>query len=201
MERERLPRRNNRQQLLDGALQCIGDKGYARTTARDVTAASGANLASIGYHFGGVDAMLEEALGQCFETWTERVSQAVSANATGGPRAQLEAALGSVVDSYEELRPMVVACVESYAPAIRSEELRQRIADGYARTRHAGNEMLARAAAEYGLEVPPGAAALPSVIIALCDGLMLQWLADPQSAPSAAATLDALAALGAVLSE
>lgn len=200
MERERPPRRNNRQQLLDGALRCIGEKGYARTTARDVTAASGANLASIGYHFGGVDAMLEEALGQCFETWTERVAHAVSANAGGGPRAQLEAALSSVVDSFEELRPMVVACVESYAPAIRSEVLRERIAAGYARTRQAGTEMIARSAAEHGLDMPPGALALPSIIIALCDGLMLQWLADPQSTPSAAETVDALAVLGSILS-
>lgn len=45
--------------------------------------------------------------------------------------------------------------------------------------------MLSGAFAEHGLEVPAGLAALPSVIISLCDGLMLQWLADPAGTPSA----------------
>ncbi len=35
----------------------------------------------------------------------------------------------------------------------------------------------------------------PSVVTALCDGLMLQWVVDPGNTPSAAETVDALAAL------
>jgi hypothetical protein len=34
----------------------------------------------------------------------------------------------------------------------------------------------------------------------VCDGLMLQWIADPEATPNAAETLDALAALGALAS-
>ena len=48
----------HREELLDGAAQCLYDKGFGRTTARDVVAASGTNLASIGYHFGSKDALL-----------------------------------------------------------------------------------------------------------------------------------------------
>jgi hypothetical protein len=39
-------------------------RGYARTTARDLAAESGANLASIGYHFGSKEALLNEALAE-----------------------------------------------------------------------------------------------------------------------------------------
>jgi AcrR family transcriptional regulator len=192
-------RRNNRQKLLDGALASVREKGYAHTTARDVATASGANLASIGYHFGGMDALLEEVLGQCFDTWTERVTTAVASSASEGPRVQLESALSALVDSFEELRPLVVACVEAFPPAIRSTVLRERLAAGYARGRDAGNQLVTQAFADLGLDAPAELAAVPSVIIALCDGLMLQWLVDPASIPSAAQTIDALAALAPLL--
>ncbi|WP_332666423.1 TetR/AcrR family transcriptional regulator [Aeromicrobium sp.] len=192
-------RRNNRQKLLDGALESVRDKGYAHTTARDVATASGANLASIGYHFGGMDALLEEVLGQCFDTWAARVEASVVGSTGEAPRVQLESALSAVIDSFEQLRPLVIACVEAFPPAIRSAVLRERLADGYARGRDAGNQMLTRAFSEQGMEVPAALAALPSVIIALCDGLMLQWLVDPASTPSAAETMDALAALAPLL--
>lgn len=192
-------RRNNRQKLLDGALESVREKGYAHTTARDVATASGANLASIGYHFGGMDALLEEVLGQCFDTWTQRVHASVAGSTAESPRVQLESTLSAVIDSFEELRPLVIACVEAFPPAIRSTVLRERLAAGYARGRDAGNQMLTRAFTEQGLEVPAALAALPSVIIALCDGLMLQWLVDPASTPSAAQVLDALEALAPLL--
>jgi hypothetical protein len=61
------------------------------------------------------------------------------------------------------------------------------------------NQRRTQAFAEQGLEVPAALAALASVIFALCDGLMLQWLADPASTPSAAQVLDALEALAPLL--
>ena len=48
--------------LLDGAKRCLYEKGYARTTARDIVAASGTNLASIGYHYGSKENLLNAAL-------------------------------------------------------------------------------------------------------------------------------------------
>jgi AcrR family transcriptional regulator len=52
----------NREKLLQGAVSCLRTKGYAATTARDLTAVSGANLASIGYHFGGKEELLNQAV-------------------------------------------------------------------------------------------------------------------------------------------
>src|SRR5438309_886040 len=54
--------KSHRDKILRGALICLREKGYARTTARDIAEAAGANLGSIGYHFGGKDALLAEAL-------------------------------------------------------------------------------------------------------------------------------------------
>src|SRR5690242_21154874 len=52
----------HRDALLAGARKCLYEKGYARTTARDIVAASGTNLASIGYHYGSKEALLNLAL-------------------------------------------------------------------------------------------------------------------------------------------
>src|SRR5581483_4854381 len=71
------PTGSHRDRLLAAALTCLQDRGYAHTTARDLVAASGTNLRSIGYHFGSKEALLDEALGECFRIWTSRVEQAV----------------------------------------------------------------------------------------------------------------------------
>lgn len=198
---EQPSRRNNRQQLLDGALACVREKGYARTTARDVATASGANLGSIGYHFGGMDGLLEEALGQCFELWTARVRLAVTNAGTDGPRAMFEAALSALVDNFEELRPLAISCVEAFPPALRSDALRARLAASYSGARQAGSEMITQAYADLGVNPPEGVDAMVSVFIALCEGLMLQWLVDPGATPNAARTIDALAMLAPFVSE
>ncbi|MGN9794694.1 TetR/AcrR family transcriptional regulator [Streptomyces sp. OZ13] len=51
----------HREDLLEGAKRCLMEKGFVRTTARDIVKESGTNLASIGYHYGSKDALLAEA--------------------------------------------------------------------------------------------------------------------------------------------
>jgi AcrR family transcriptional regulator len=51
----------HREDLLEGAKRCLLEKGFMRTTARDIVKESGTNLASIGYHYGSKDALLAEA--------------------------------------------------------------------------------------------------------------------------------------------
>ncbi|MGH8881492.1 MAG: TetR/AcrR family transcriptional regulator, partial [Stackebrandtia sp.] len=48
----------NRQQLLDAAKQCLFDKGYERTTVRDISDLAGVSKAAIGYHFGSKEALM-----------------------------------------------------------------------------------------------------------------------------------------------
>ncbi|HEU5160678.1 MAG TPA: TetR/AcrR family transcriptional regulator [Streptosporangiaceae bacterium] len=195
------PARGHRDRLLAAALICLRDKGYAHTTARDLVAASGTNLRSIGYHFGGKEALLDEALGECFRTWTARVEQAVFGADAGGPRERLEAALVALIDSFADLRPQVAACVEAIAPAMRSDTLRAKIAAGYAESREAGAAMITRVCADLGVAAPENAEAIASVLIAISDGLMLQWLAAPDAAPDARQTMDALARLAPFLAD
>jgi AcrR family transcriptional regulator len=56
-------RMGHREDLLAGAARCLRRKGYARITARDIVAASGTNLASIGCHYGSSQTLLNAARG------------------------------------------------------------------------------------------------------------------------------------------
>jgi AcrR family transcriptional regulator len=179
---------------------CIAEQGYAATSSRDIAKAAGANVASINYHFGSKEALVNAALGECFGMWNQRVEDAFEAAAGLAPRDQLAAILRAAIDSFDDLRSSVHACVESYAPALRSPELRDRLAAGYAALRESAVRMATQHMDEVRMTAPQNLAAIASVLMAVCDGLMLQWLADPQAAPNAAETLDALGALGALAS-
>ena len=188
----------SKDKLLRGARSCIAEKGFAAMSSRDIARAAGVNVASINYHFGSKEALVNEALGQCFGMWNQRVEEAFETAAGLGPRDQLAAILRAAIDSFADLRSSVHACVESYAPALRSDELRERLAAGYAAVRESGVSVATRHMEDVGMAAPNNLAAITSVLMAVCDGLMLQWIADPAAIPNADDTLDALAALGAL---
>lgn len=118
------------------------------------------------------DSLVNEALGQCFGMWNQRVEDAFEAGLK--PRDQLAAILRAAIDSLADLRSSVHACVESYAPALRSEELRERLAAGYAAVRESGVSVATKHMEEVGMAAPNNLATITSVLMAVCDGLMLQ---------------------------
>src|SRR3954468_18055195 len=112
-------------------MQLLRDQGYARITARDLVAASGTNLASIGYHFGSKEALLTEALGDAFEEWTERLDSVGWAASDAAPLDRLVAALTAMVADLGEARPLFIAYLEAMAQAERVPALHQRLARQY----------------------------------------------------------------------
>ena len=107
----------HREELLEGARRCLEEKGYARTTARDLVAASGTNLASIGYHFGSKEALLNEAIGQAFDEWTNRIAEVAFAAPDASPLERMSASWVAMLDAFAEHRPLMVAFVEALAQA------------------------------------------------------------------------------------
>lgn len=62
----------HREDLLEGAKRCLLEKGFLRTTARDIVKESGTNLASIGYHYGSKDALVVQAYVSLVEATGDR---------------------------------------------------------------------------------------------------------------------------------
>lgn len=166
----------NKTKLLRAARELLRTQGYAHITARDLAAASGANLASIGYHFGGKDQLLNAAIAEGMAEWTDAVVREVMAG-DADLVEQARRVLGGTLDRFAELRPELLAFVEAFPAAVRDEELRTRLAASYAGCRAAGAESVRRALADAVDEAD--AAVISTLVLALCDGLLLQWLLDP----------------------
>ncbi|MFJ9807877.1 TetR/AcrR family transcriptional regulator [Streptomyces sp. NPDC101158] len=175
----------NREELLVGARRCLEEKGYLRTTVRDIATASGVSMAAIGYHFGSREALLNQALFAAMEEWGEEF---------GGAGGGFEELWAGKIRSFGEQRWLWLAGVEAFVHAQSSPELLALLAAGQREGRRGATAQL-RGVPE--AEVPEeDVRSLGSVHMALLSGVMLQWLTDPQAAPDAqeiAAGLRALA--------
>jgi AcrR family transcriptional regulator len=175
---------SHRDQLLAGALECIQTKGYARTTARDIAAASGANLASIGYHFGSKEKLLNEAINRAFEAWTVRLGESAMATPGENALARMASSWHDILASFADLRPLLVAFVEAIAQAERSEELREQMAEHMRKCRDMVAEMVSLSLGEEAEQAGVDARVVASFLIAVSDGLTIQWLVSPEETPS-----------------
>src|ERR1700745_1918380 len=101
----------HKEDLLVGAKRALFEKGYARTTARDIVAASGTNLGSIGYHYGSTQALLNAAVLAAIEEWGEQLAGAMAARIDpAAPFPQrFEEYWSAVLASFQEYRQVWAA--------------------------------------------------------------------------------------------
>jgi AcrR family transcriptional regulator len=189
----------DREKLLAGARRCLEEKGYARTTTRDIVAASSANLASIGYHFGSKEALLTAAMLEGLTDWSDMIAQvAPPGDDSASPMERLEATWAAVIESFGTHRSLWLAAIEAFAQAERVPGLRASLAESYETARVGLASVLVDALEGAGPEDDPLARSLGSFQLALLGGLTLQWLIDPERAPSAAELATAVRAVAAM---
>ncbi|GAA1671330.1 TetR/AcrR family transcriptional regulator [Glycomyces endophyticus] len=179
----------HREDLLEGAKRCLVERGYSRTTARDIVEASGTNLGSIGYHYGTKDRLLLQAMVEL--SGELAVSMMTVDVGAGDPESRLLAFWEGMIASFRADPALWKANIEILAQTLHDEELRSRLAatQEQARAGIAGH-------------LSPGSAsprAAGSVHFALIMGVMSQHLIDPERAPSATEVVAGLRAVGAAL--
>jgi AcrR family transcriptional regulator len=185
----------HREDLLAGAVRCLQDKGYAHTTARDIVAASGTNLASIGYHYGSTKALLNAAVLQSMEDFGAQMAQAIGTDAEAAATTleRFERFWTRVIDSFRVNSQVWLATFDIFTVAQRDPEVRAAVAGGLEDARTFWAQAL------YGVDPADTehARAIGSLHQALISGVLVQWLIDPDRAPSPAALAQALAAIAA----
>ena len=183
----------HREDLLQGAKRCLYEKGYARTTARDIVAASGTNLGSIGYHYGSTQALMNAAMLSAMEEWGDAVAKALAepGDETGDRLVQFWRRVIGTIESHRELW---LASIEAMLQGEHSADLRARMADALHQGR-SGMAALITGRAEDTLD-DATIRTVGSVQMALMSGVMVQWLVDPAGAPSAEEIAAGLRALG-----
>ncbi|MEU1756579.1 TetR/AcrR family transcriptional regulator [Micromonospora matsumotoense] len=172
----------HRERLLAGARVCLYERGYTRTTARDIVAASDTNLASIGYHFGSKEALLTAALVQAFEEWGVEIDRVLRDGTQPDLMDRLESMWTGLVESFGSHRPLWVAGIEAFALAEHLPVLREQLAESYSRARPALAAFVIQNGGENVSEQTRKA--VGSFLLALMTGLTVQRLLDPEAAPS-----------------
>ncbi len=171
----------HREDLLTGAVQCLREKGYAHTTARDIVAASGTNLASIGYHYGSTKALLNAAVLAAMEEFGQQMAQAIGGDVDAGATTleRFERFWTRVIDSFQASSQMWRATFDIFTVAQRDPDVRAAVADGLEDGRKLWARML------YGVDAADEqrTRAIGSLHQALVSGVLAQWLIDPERAP------------------
>ncbi|WP_152360319.1 TetR/AcrR family transcriptional regulator [Microlunatus speluncae] len=187
----------HKEQLLEGAKRCLAEKGYARTTARDIVAASGTNLASIGYHYGSKEALLNAAMVAVVSDFTDQVLVRHPRPAGATPIEAFEEFFGGLLASFGQAREVLSSSIEAYIGAAHSTELREQLAEAHELARR-GLAAEVLGVAEDDLDERQ-VRTVGSLLMALYPGLMVQFLVDPSRTPTAedlAAGIRALVAPG-----
>ncbi|MDT0442423.1 MULTISPECIES: TetR family transcriptional regulator [unclassified Streptomyces] len=168
----------HRERLMAGAKRCLEERGYARTTSRDLAAAANAPLGAINYHYGSKEALLNAALLEAVFEWGERAMPAAAG--PGEDSDRIEALWSRIIASMKDERPLLVATTEAFAQAERAPEIRQQIADAMERARP---RLAAQLHGEEMADDEETARAVGSVHMALVAGLTQQMLVDPERTP------------------
>jgi len=175
----------NREDLLAGAKRCLIEKGYARTTARDIAAASGVSLAAIGYHFGSKDALMNQAIYEFVGEWGDEVQRALSAEGAldAEPLKRFESIMARTIESFSgPARGMWAAQLELMGPMEQNEELRTFLARVQ---RDAAGGLAELFLGIDPAQDPEAARTAGSVLHALFIGFIVKWFMDPKQALSA----------------
>jgi AcrR family transcriptional regulator len=183
----------HREELLRGAKKALLEKGYARTTARDIVALSGTNLGSIGYHYGSTDALMTAAMLSAIEEWGDALGRALAepGGDTGDPMLRF---WRRVIRSIQADRPLWLAGIEAMLQAEHNPALREQLAGGM-RAGRSGMAAMLTGIPEDQIDAET-VRSLGSVQMALMSGVLTQWLTDPSSAPSAEQIVAGIRALG-----
>ncbi|GAA4049324.1 TetR/AcrR family transcriptional regulator [Nonomuraea soli] len=155
--------------LLAAAKQCLSERGYARTTVRDIVAVSGSNLAAINYHFRSKDALLTQAM---IEVTGEAVAEILKAF-PDDTQEWFEAFWVELIESFRTNPTVWRANVETLAQAPHLPDVRARLAEGQALAQR-----------ELGRRMPRQDEAGAQVLLTLLIGLLVQWQIAPDSAPT-----------------
>jgi AcrR family transcriptional regulator len=166
------PQRSNRSNLLEGTLRCLERLPAERVTARAIAAESGANIASIAYHFGSKDELVTEAVIAGLDLWLEEIAGALGELERLEPAARLQRAATAIEATRRHHAGLARNFLGALAKAQHDPRIRAALADGFRRTRP-------RVAALLGLgEDQPGEDAA-GLVHSLFTGLLFQALLDP----------------------
>ncbi len=162
-----------RAQILQAALTCFGENGYHASTMDDLVRAAGLSKGSLYWHFRSK----EEVFLAVFDAFSEALSGGWDAATASNEDALLvlrrEFELGA--KSFSEQRVFLLA----WAEFLSHPAARERMAATYAVAREKLATIVETGRRTHSIRSGPPAEQIASALIGTIEGLLLQWLADP----------------------
>ena len=166
------PQRSNRSNLLEGTLRCVERLPPERITARAIAEESGANVASINYHFGTKENLITEAVIEGLDRWLEEIDTGLGDLTSQPPAERYQRASDIIATSRRQHSGLAKNLIAALARAQHDSRIRQMLATGYRRTRPT-------VAALLGLGDDQAGSDAGGLVLALFNGLLFQALLDP----------------------
>ncbi|MGF0169984.1 TetR/AcrR family transcriptional regulator [Streptomyces sp. Marseille-Q5077] len=173
----------HREDLLEGAKRCLLDKGFARTTARDIVKESGTNLASIGYHYGSKDALLAQAYVSLVEGMGDDFEGTTGITAEPGSIERFREVWSNIIGTMSGPGSMWRLSMEIVVMGDQLPEVRDHLALAQ---REACRGLIPLLMGGREEDVPDESLdTLGRFYVTLMTGLIAQWTFDPKTAPDA----------------
>jgi AcrR family transcriptional regulator len=171
------PQRSNRSALLEGTLRCLERLPPERITAREIAAESGANLASIAYHFGSKDELVTEAAIEGLDRWLDDIADRLRDGEPDSldPAERFRYAVEAVEASRQRHAGLARNYVVAVAKGQHDARIRGRLARGFREARPEVGSLLKLGDDRVGQDAA-------GLVLALFHGLLLQVLLDPDLA-------------------
>jgi AcrR family transcriptional regulator len=166
------PQRSNRAKLVEGALRCLERLPPERITARTIAEESGANLASIAYHFGSKDNLVTEAAITGLDRWLEDIAAGLGDLASHPPAERFQLAIEAVEISRRRHAGLARNYIAALAKAPHDDRIRELLAAGFANARPNVAALLDLGRDQAGHDAA-------GLVLALFHGLLIQVLLDP----------------------
>jgi len=184
----------NKEALLAGAKTCLLEKGFDRTTVRDIATAAGVSMAAIGYHFGSRENLLFQAIFAILDEWGDIAGRAlVPQDGTATAEEAYIAMWDANLDQIRAHPQMWLVSVDLFMQAQRQPELRETLAAGMREGRSGLAGILTSTPEEEVADETKRTVGM--VQMALMSGVAIQLLSDPDNAPTGADVLAGLRAL------
>jgi AcrR family transcriptional regulator len=169
------PQRSNSQNLLAGTLRCLARLPAERITARAIAAESGANLASIAYHFGSKDQLITAAVIEGLDRWLDEIARELERLETSSPQERYGAAGRLIETTRRRHEGLARNFLGALARAQHNAQVKDPLTEGFRRTRPT-------IAAALGLGDDRVGEDAAGLVHAMFTGLLFQTLLDPDLA-------------------
>jgi AcrR family transcriptional regulator len=166
------PQPSNRASLIEGTIRCLERLPPERVTARAIAKEAGANLASIGYHFGSKDDLITEATVEGLDRWLAEIDARLAELSSRDPADRYRRAGEVIDDTRGEHEGLAINFLNALAKAQHDDRVRELLAAGFRRTRP-------RIAALLRLGEDRAGTDAGGLVHSLFIGLLFQTLLDP----------------------